>query len=317
MMDSLKKIKLIAVVGPTASGKTSLGVKIAERFGGEVISADSMQIYKGMDIATAKPAKEEMRGIKHHLIDFLPADKEYSVASYILDAKRAVSEVVSEKQLPVIGGGTGLYVDSFLNNITFLDGANESRVRDELKKRLSLEGAEALYKELQKIDPDAAKKIHPNNTVKVIRALEVYYSNGKTITQQVKESKSVPSPYEPLYIGITRKDRNKLYDSINKRVDCMLENGLLDEAREYYSKEHSKTAVNAIGYKELKPYLDGEKELSECVEELKKATRHYAKRQLTWFGRNEKINWFYSDCYSDPDEMYGQVFSLINNFLGR
>lgn len=317
MMTSSEKIKVIAVVGPTASGKTMLGVNIAEHFNGEVISADSMQIYKGMDIATAKPTPEEMRGIKHHLVDFVSPDKEYSVAAFMSDAKRAVNEITSKNKLPVIVGGTGLYVDSFLNNITFLDGANESSVRDELKKRLETEGAEALYLELQKIDPVAAQKIHPNNTVKVTRALEVYYSNGKTITQQVEASRSVPSPYEPLYIGVSRKNRAELYNSINKRVDCMLENGLLCEAENYYSKAHSKTAVNAIGYKELKPYLDGEKSLEACVDDLKKATRHYAKRQLTWFGRNENINWFYSDCYSDPGEMYSDIFSLINDFLGR
>ncbi len=316
-MSSFEKIKVIAVVGPTASGKTALGVNICKRFGGEVVSADSMQIYKGMDIATAKPAKEETNGVKHHLIDFVLPSENYSVASFCDDAKKAVSEIVDDKKLPVIVGGTGLYTDSFLYNISFLDVPSVGNIREELYKKEKEHGIEPLYNELKKIDPVAAEKIHINNKVKVIRALEVYYSTGKTITQQEELSKQEPSPYEPLYIGINYKNRDILYDRINKRVDIMMQNGLLDEAKEFYSSPFSETAVNAIGYKELKPFLDGSEDLDTCIENLKKSTRHYAKRQLTWFNRNKDINWVYKDMFKTDAEMNNYVFSLIEDFLRK
>ena len=311
----MKKTKVIAVVGPTASGKTSLGIHLAQKLNGEVVSGDSMQIYKDMNIATAKPTEEEMQGIKHHLIGFVNPEDEYSVASFCSDAKRAVEDIASRGKTPILVGGTGLYIDSFINNTEFFDNANSKAVRDELYKELNENGIEGLYNELLSVDSEAAKKIHPNNEVRVIRALEIYRLTGKSLTEQNKCSHENESPYESLYIGISYKDREKLYERINRRVDLMCDMGLLEEAKEFYKKHPSQTAVNAIGYKELKPYLDGEKTLQECLEHLKQSTRRYAKRQLTWFNRNEKINWVYPDMYNDINELYLKAETLAEKFL--
>lgn len=311
----MDKTKVIVIVGPTASGKTALGIHIAKRFNGEIVSGDSMQIYENMDIATAKPTEEEMDGIKHHLIGFVKPTAEYSVASFCENARVAVNEITGKGKIPVLVGGTGLYIDSFINNITFFDNANSEKVRNELYKELEEFGIEKLYNELLSVDSEAAKKIHPNNEVRVIRALEIYRLTGETLTEQNKRSHDVESEYEPIYIGISYKDREKLYDRINKRVDIMMKNGLLEEAKEFYKNYASKTAVNAIGYKELKPFIDGEKTLEECLEKLKQSTRRYAKRQLTWFNRNEKINWVYPDTYKDTDELYKEIERLVGKFL--
>ncbi len=306
--------KAIVVVGPTASGKTSLGVYICKKFGGEVISCDSMQIYKGMDISTAKPTLEETEGIKHHLIDFLPLNQSYSVSDYCSDAQKAFDDVVSRGKLPVFVGGTGLYIDSFLSNTKFLDKASSVEIRSALQNELEEKGIEKLYSELSSIDPDAANKIHPNNTKRVLRALEVYRTTGFTITQQEALSHNEESDIEPLYIGITCINRENLYNRINRRVDIMLENGLLNEAKEVFDSDISATAIASIGCKEMKPYLDGEKSLDECIEKLKMSTRRYAKRQLTWFRRNENINWVYPDTCSQQ-ELYDYVDKLIINYL--
>lgn len=311
----MKKTKIIVVVGPTASGKTSLGIHLAQNFNGEVVSGDSMQIYKDMNIATAKPTEEEMQGVKHHLIGFVNPEDEYSVASFCSDAKRVVEDIASRGKTPVLVGGTGLYIDSFINNTEFFDNANSKTVRAELYKELNENGIEKLYNELLSVDSEAAKKIHPNNEVRVIRALEIYRLTGKNLTEQNKCSHENESPYVPLYIGISYKDREKLYERINKRVDLMYDTGLLEETKEFYKKHPSQTAVNAIGYKELKPYLDGEKTLEECLEHLKQSTRRYAKRQLTWFNRNEKINWVYPDLYNDINELYLKTDALTEKFL--
>ncbi len=311
----MSKTKVIVIVGPTASGKTALGIHIAKHFNGEVVSGDSMQIYENMDIATAKPTIDEMDGIKHHLIGFVNPQKEYSVASFCEDAKNAVSDIVNRNKTPIIVGGTGLYIDSFINNLTFFNDANSEKVREELYNELNKFGIEKLYNELLLVDSEAAKKIHPNNEVKVIRALEIYRSTGKNLTEQNKQSHQNESEYEPLYIGISYKDREKLYERINKRVDIMLQNGLLEEAKDFYKKYASKTAVNAIGYKELKPFLDGEKTLEDCVDHLKQSTRRYAKRQLTWFNRNENINWVYPDSYEDITLLYNEAERLVKKFL--
>lgn len=309
------KKKAIVVVGATASGKTALGVHIADKFGGEVISADSMQIYKGMDIATAKPTAEEMKGIPHHLIDFVDVKNQYSVSDYCNDATRVFNNIVEKGKLPVIVGGTGLYIDSFLSNTKFLDSASSDIVRKELLSEAEKNGTEALYEQLKSIDPDAAENIHPNNTVRVIRALEIYKTTGKTLTEQNKLSHLVESDIEPLYIGINYSDRQVLYNRINMRVDLMLEAGLLAEAEEFFRLNPSKTAFNAIGYKELKPFIDGEQGFKDCVEGLKRETRRYAKRQITWFKRNKNINWIYADELS-KEKMLEAVDKLIKDFLG-
>lgn len=310
------KKKAIVVVGATASGKTNLGVNIAKSFNGEVVSADSMQIYKNLNIATAKPTIEEMNGVVHHLIDFLDVTEKYSVSAFCEDAKRIVDDITNRGKIPVIVGGTGLYIDSFLSNTSFLDNASSETVKNQLKLELEQFGVDKLYDELKAVDPQAAQLIHPNNKVRVLRALEVYRTTGKTITEQNAESRTVESDIEPLYIGIGYQDREVLYNRINRRVDLMLENGLLEETKEFLKSNPSVTAFNAIGCKELKPYIDGEKSLSVCVENLKRETRRYAKRQLTWFKRNKNINWFYADILSN-DELIKEVNKLINEFLGR
>lgn len=295
----MEKYPVIVVVGATASGKTALAVELAKRFGGEVISADSMQIYQGMDIATAKPTPEEMQGVRHHLVDFLPVEETYSVARFIQDANAAADEIIAAGKIPVIAGGTGLYIDSLLENILFEEEPDHSELREKLAERRQREGIEALYRELASVDPEAAAALHINNEKRVLRALEVYYLTGETLSERRKRSRPVPSRFDPVYVGLDYADREKLYDRINLRVDRMLENGLLQEAERYCALENAATSSQAIGYKELKGYINGEIPLREAVENLKRSTRRYAKRQLTWFRRNEKVHWLYCDTFPD------------------
>ena len=312
----MKKIPVIAVVGPTASGKTSLSINIAKKFGGQVISADSMQIYEKMDIATAKPTAEEMQGIPHHLIGFQPIDKKFSVAEYVSLANECIEKIHNEGDLPVVAGGTGLYIDSLLQNIQFSKEEENTHIRKELTELFDEKGAEYMLEYLREIDPLTAERLHLRDKSRIIRALEIYKVTGKTMTEQKALSKTEPSPYNSLIIGINYRDRNVLYDRINRRVDIMLENGLLEEAKDFYNIPQDKTACQAIGYKELAPYFKGEKDLTECVEKLKQETRHYAKRQLTWFRKNESINWIYPDDYENETEMYNAVYNIINEFSG-
>lgn len=312
----MKKIPVIAVVGPTASGKTSLSINIAKKFSGQVVSADSMQIYEKMDIATAKPTIEEMQGIPHHLIGFQPIDKKFSVAEYVELANECIEKIHKEGDIPVIAGGTGLYIDSLLQNIQFSKEENNNEIRRELTALFDEKGAEYMLETLREIDPETAERLHLKDKSRIIRALEIYKLTGKTMTEQKIISREEESPYDVLYIGINYRDRNVLYDRINRRVDIMLENGLLDEAKEFYNTSSDTTACQAIGYKELSSYFTGEKELGECIEKLKQETRHYAKRQLTWFRKNENINWVYPDDYENETEMYNSVFETINDFLG-
>ena len=312
----MKKIPVIAVVGPTASGKTSLSINIAKEFSGQVVSADSMQIYEKMDIATAKPTIDEMQGIKHHLIGFQPIDKKFSVAEYVELANECIEKIHKEGDIPVIAGGTGLYIDSLLQNIQFSKEENNNEIRKELTALFDEKGAEYMLETLREIDPETAERLHLRDKSRIIRALEIYKLTGKTMTEQKIISREEESPYDVLYIGINYRDRNVLYDRINRRVDIMLENGLLDEAKDFYNTSSDTTACQAIGYKELSPYFTGEKELGECIERLKQETRHYAKRQLTWFRKNENIKWVYPDDYENETEMYNSVFETINDFLG-
>lgn len=296
----MKKPLVVVVVGPTASGKTSLAIELAKIFNGEIISADSMQIYKNMDIATAKPTEEEKEGIPHHLIGIIGADESFSVNEFKSRAVEAIDDILSRKKLPIVAGGTGFYVDTLVNNTEFLD-YEKSDIRDRLEERSDKEGIGALYNELNDIDPETAEKLHSNDAKRIIRALEVYYSTGKTISEQSRMSHLNESPYSFCIIGISAFDRQILYDRINRRVDLMLEMGLLDEAKMFFSSNISNTAKQAIGYKELKPYFDGLIGLDEAVEKLKMETRRYAKRQLTWFRRRESINWIYIDGKTKAD----------------
>ena len=310
----MEKIKVVAVVGPTASGKTSLAVKLAKAFNGEVISADSMQVYKGMDIATAKPDEEEMSGIPHHLISIISPDEEFSVARFKELATKALNDIVSRGKLPIIAGGTGLYVDSFLGNTSFLENTKNDEVRNELTARLEKEGVMSLYDELKEKDPSAAEKIHPNNSLKIIRALEIFYSSGKTLTHQNELSHLEESPYESFIIGLNATDRDVLYNRINLRVDIMTEMGLVEETKTFFENESASTACQAIGYKEMKPYLDGLLSLEEAKDNLKQATRRYAKRQLTWFRRNENVNWLNIDEFT-AETLVAKAEEMVEAFL--
>lgn len=295
----MEKKKVIAVVGPTASGKTSLAVEIAKAVDGEIISADSMQIYKGMFIATAQPTEEEKQGIPHHLISIIDPSETYSVAQFVSDAKSCIDDITSRGKVPVIAGGTGLYVDSLLYGIDFGFVPDNSEMRDKLKERLEKEGAEKLLNELRQIDPETADTLHVNNAGRILRALEVYYLTGETIAEQKRKSREKGSDYDSLYIYIDYIDRQKLYERIEKRVDIMVSKGLLEEAEKFISLGEETTAKQAIGYKELKPYFSGECTLDEALDNLKKETRHYAKRQMTWFRRNENKFTVHPDADSD------------------
>lgn len=305
-------IKLVAVVGPTASGKTRLAAELAKRFDGEVISADSMQIYKGMDIATAKPSEEEKQGIPHHLMDFLPADSTYSVAMFTDDAKRCIEDIKSRGKLPIIAGGTGLYIDSLLNNISFSGDGRDEELTRSLTEEYKTNGIIPLLEKLRQADPESAERLSAEkNPKRIIRALEFYYSTGLPITEQIRRSKLQPSPYRAIKIGLNFRNRETLYQRINLRVDLMIKNGLIEEAREVLASSLSETAVKAIGYKELAPYINGELALEECVEKLKRETRRYAKRQLTWFRRDKEINWLYADDYDSFEELFAAAVSII------
>lgn len=288
------KIPLIAVVGPTASGKTALGVEIARLFNGEVVSCDSMQIYKGMDIASAKPTIDEMNGIPHHMIGIAEMNESYSVARYVAEAKKVIADIHSRNKMPILVGGTGLYFSSLVDNLTFAEEEDTSELRAKLTEETAKIGNEAMLEKLHEIDPEYAKTLHPNNLKRIIRALEVYYSSGVTMTEQQRRSRKKPSEYDLTAIGIRFENREHLYERINKRVDIMLENGLLDEAKESLSDELA-TSAQAIGHKELIPFLKGECTLDEAVENLKRETRRYAKRQMTWFNRDVRINWITAD----------------------
>ncbi len=312
----MKKIPIIAVVGPTASGKTSLSINIAKRFNGQVVSADSMQIYEKMNIATAKPTVEEMEGIIHHLMGFQPIDKKFSVAEYVELAKDAIEKIYNDGGIPVVAGGTGLYVDSLLQNIQFSKEDDSTAIREELTKEFEEKGAEFMLSHLREIDPQTANQLHLSDKKRIIRALEIYRTTGRTMTEQKILSREDESPYNVLYIGINYRDRGVLYDRINLRVDLMVNAGLLEEAEEFYNTSSDTTACQAIGYKELAPYFNNEKTLDECLEKLKIETRHYAKRQLTWFRKNENINWIYPDDYENSEDMLNVVYKLVNEFLG-
>lgn len=305
------KIPLIAVVGPTASGKTSLAVEICKRYNAEAVSCDSMQIYKGMDIATAKPTAEEMQGIPHHLIGFVEPDEPFSVAKYCETAKNVIYDITGRGKRAVLVGGTGLYYSSLTDNIEFLPEETDFEYREFLKKRAGEEGAQALLDELYSVDPEAAKKLHINNLGRIIRALEIHHTTGKTKTLQNEESRKTPSPFKTTAICLDARDRQFLYDRINRRVDIMLENGLLEEAKAFFDSPLGRTARQAIGYKELDPYFCGEKTLDECIENLKMQTRRYAKRQLTWFRRDEKIKFLYIDDCRGADELLNAACEII------
>lgn len=304
----MEKIKIICIVGATASGKTSLSVELAKALGGEIISADSMQVYKDMGIATAVATKEEQQGVPHHLVEFLESDESFSVADFVSLANEKILDITSRGKTPIIVGGTGLFVDSLVKGLSFSDvGADES-----IREKLSKLSNDELYEKLVALDENSAKDIHPNNRKRVIRALELSLS-GTSKTEQNENSTKVESPYEALYIGIGYEDRQKLYDRINLRVDYMVADGLEAEARTMLKKAGT-TSKQAIGHKELMPYFEGHITLNEALENLKKGTRNYAKRQLTWFRRNENIHWLLADTM-EKDALIDKAVALSKEFL--
>ncbi len=273
--------KVIIIAGPTASGKTSLGIELAKALGGEIVCADSMQVYRDMPIATAAPTQWEREQVPHHLAEFLDIGESFSVAVWCRLAKECINDILSREKVPIIVGGTGLFIDSLADNIKF----DDAEIDFELRRKLMSKDIDELYDELVRLDPSSAAEIHENNKKRVVRALEIYYS-GITKTQMNINSRREKSPYDFLYFVLEYNDRQKLYDRINKRVDIMVQNGLVDEAKKCLGKNTS-TSAQAIGHKELVPYFASQITLEEALDNLKKETRHYAKRQITWFKRRE------------------------------
>ena len=302
---------LIAIVGPTAVGKTALSLALAKKYNGEIISCDSMQIYKHMDVGTAKPTKEEQAICPHHLIDIKEPNEDFSCAEYATLAREAIEDIKSRGKLPIFCGGTGLYLDSVLKISSFSETQVDENYRDKLEKFASENGADALHDMLREIDPDSADAIHKNNQKRVIRALEIFHTTGKKKSELDRLSKEQTPPYDAKVFFLTASDRDLLYARIEKRVDIMIDEGLVNEARALWEKGLLKPEYNsyaAIGYKELIPYFEGEKTLDECVADLKLSTRHYAKRQLTWFSRNES----YHKICIDTEDAFDTACAIID-----
>ncbi|MBQ9162407.1 MAG: tRNA (adenosine(37)-N6)-dimethylallyltransferase MiaA [Clostridia bacterium] len=310
------KPKILAVVGSTASGKTSLSIALAEALGGEIISCDSMQLYKRMDIGTAKPTAEEMRGIPHHLIDIAdPTDGKgaaYSCADYVKDAKAAVRDVLSRSKLPIFCGGTGLYLDAFIRGGSFEETVTDEALRHELAEFAKENGNDALHARLCEVDTESAAAIHPNNVKRVIRALEIFMTTGKPKSLLDRQSREVESEFDFTVIGLKYSNRGILYDRIDRRVDQMISDGLIEETKQLRALgvfDTCPTAAQAIGYKELFPYLDGNATFDEVVAELKAATRRYAKRQITWFSARPYVQWI----DADEGENVREFEDIVNN----
>lgn len=310
----MDKIKVLVIVGPTASGKTGLSVELAKKFNGEIVSADSMQIYKNMQIATAKPTKEEMQGIPHHLMDFLEPDMKYSVGQYVVDADKVIEDIHSRGKLPIICGGTGLYVDSLLKGMNFTESSSNEALRNELQQQGYEKGADYLLDILKEFDPDSAEKLSVEKNIKrIVRAIEFYKTTGIPISKQNAENFVKEYKYDCFILGLTAENRQVIYDRVNKRVDIMMKQGLLKETEDVLNSPLSQTSSKAIGYKELIPYFNGEESLEFCIERLKTETRHYAKRQLTWFRRNPDINWINIDNFSSSEEIVNYSIEIVLN----
>ena len=301
-----RRPKVIVICGPTASGKTALSIELAKKINGEIVSCDSMQIYKDMNIGTAKPTEEEKEGIKHYLLDFVSPDKRYSVADYKKDAKKAIKEIVNKGKIPIVVGGTGLYVDSLIYEIEFQDIKFDEEYRRKLEKQVEENGLQELYERAKKIDEEAIKKISPNDKKRILRILEIYHATGKNKTEQEKESRKKEVEYDYKVYALNW-DREKLYDRINRRVDIMIEQGLIEEVRNIYNKyEKFPTAMQGLGYKEVVEYLEGKTTKEEMIEKIKQETRRYAKRQLTWFRKNKQTIWLNAE-----DELQNNIRIIL------
>lgn len=285
--------KILVVTGPTATGKTALSVELAKKLGGEIVSADSMQIYRGMDIGTAKVTKAEMQNIPHHMIDIADPSEDYSVSRYVEEADAAVRGVLSRGRLPIVAGGTNLYIDSLIAGLDFAEKAEDAALRESLNKQYDDMGGEAMLEHLRGFDPERAAKLHPADKRRIVRAVEIYILTGETITRHDEETKKRPKRYDAVKIALTFADRAVLYDRINARVDKMVSDGLFDEVKGLLDSGLSpeSTSMQAIGYKEPAAYFRGEMSRDEAIELIKLSSRRYAKRQLTWLRRDTTVLW--------------------------
>ena len=308
----MSKIPLIVVAGPTASGKTGLAIDIANYVGGEIVSADSMQIYKYMNIGSAKPTQKERAKAVHHMIDFLEPDAEFSVADYTEMAHKVIADIYERGKIPIMAGGTGLYINSVVNDVTFGEMDTDYELRESLRKTAEEKGSEYLLHMLSEFDEVSAKRLHPNNLRRIIRAIEFYKITGKPISEHQEETKKTESRYNPLMLCVNW-DREELYDRINRRVDMMMDEGLLDEVKRLMDMGYTKdlNSMQGIGYKEVMDYFDGKASLEETVEIIKQSSRRYAKRQLTWFRRDERIH------YVSSENPFEEAKLLIDDFLRK
>lgn len=307
-MADLAKQKIIVVCGPTASGKTGLGVTLAGELCGEILSADSMQIYRGLTVGTAKVTPQEMAGVPHHLLDIRDPQELFSVADFVALAQQTIADIAARGQLPFVVGGTGLYLSSLLQGVRFVEHSPAPGLREQLEAQAGRLGAQAMWEQLNAVDPAYAATVHANNQKRVLRALEIYRQTGCTMSDQVAQSKPAQSPYQALVLGLRFAERETLYRRIDARVDAMMAQGLLQEAELVYkNKNLYTTAAQAIGYKEFFDYFESGKPLVECVEELKRASRRYAKRQLTWFGRMPEVQWIEVDRVPSVEQAARQL----------
>lgn len=307
------KEKILVIIGPTAVGKTSLSIELAKKYNAEIISGDSMQIFQGMDIGTAKIKKEEMKGIPHHLIDIKKPEESFSVAEFQELVREKITDITNRGKLPMIVGGTGLYIQSVIYDYQFSDVPSNQSFRELLEKRAKEEGSVAIHQELKKVDPDSAEKIHPNNIRRVIRALEIYHCTGKTM-QEYQKQQNPDLLYDVAIVGLTM-EREMLYERINQRVEMMMEDGLIQEVKQLYDRGLRECqSIQAIGYKELYEYFDERVSLEEAIENLKKNSRNYAKRQLTWFRNKMDVKWFDMTGMTD-DSMLGKKIVEISSFM--
>ena len=303
---------VIVVCGPTASGKTALAVELAKRFDAEIVSADSMQIYKEMNIGTAKPVEKEKRGIPHHMIDIVSVTEEYNVSRYVEDAAECIDKIRASGKRVILAGGTGLYIDSLINNVNFFEIENDYEYREQLFSVAKYKGVLAVHKMLESVDKPSADRLHPNDLKRVIRALEVYKVCGRTMTEVQLESVR-KRKYNPTFIGLDFSERAVLYNRIERRVSEMIKNGLLNEARSLLDFDLSSTARAAIGYQEMFDFLNNKITFESAVGKICKRTRNYAKRQLTWFRKNKEINWLFPDmCSGGLTELSDKASEIIN-----
>lgn len=313
-----EKIPVAAVVGPTATGKTELGIRLCQRLGGEIVSCDSMQIYQGLPIGTAQPSPQELAAVPHHLIGFLPVEQPFSVSDYVDQASKVIHEIHNRGKLPVLVGGTGLYARALLRGFSFEEKGRDEALRQRLFQEAEKEGAEALHQRLTQLDPKSGAEIHPHNLKRVIRALEYMELCGEPFSAQAERSQSAQSPYQYVMLCLSYRDREALYRRIDLRVDKMLDLGLLEEARTFFERcqkdEKIPTAAQAIGYKELFPYFRGEVSLEEAVEAIKRESRRYAKRQITWFNREERVEFLYVDDFPDREALIEASLKLLQKW---